>query len=144
LAITSFRGGFSVEFVGFQMKYDTKEVGVSLRRGDWLRDWIVAASERRYVVVTRDFAEFLGRLGFVAQLLVWMKPYLSPLYAWSAATISSTVAKLPDTVFLTLKYILAELRWSHTWCCEYSGLILTNLVRDEFVVFAVIVAVVRH
>ena len=28
--------------------------------------------------------------------------------------------------------------------CEYSGLILTNLVRDEFVVVAVIVAVVRH
>ena len=27
--------------------------------------------------------------------------------------------------------------------CEYSGLILTNLVRDEFVVVAVIVAVVR-
>ena len=28
--------------------------------------------------------------------------------------------------------------------CEYSGLILTNLVRDELVVVAVIVAVVRH
>ena len=28
--------------------------------------------------------------------------------------------------------------------CEYAGLILTNLVRDEFVVAAVIVAVVRH
>ena len=105
-----FRGGFSVEFVGFQMKYDTKEVGVTLRRGDWLRDWIVAASEKRYVVVTRDFAEFLGRLGFVAQLLVWMRPHLSPLYAWSAATNASTVAKLPDTVILTLKYLLAELQ----------------------------------
>ncbi|CAL1152593.1 unnamed protein product [Cladocopium goreaui] len=105
-----FRGGFSVEFVGFQMKYDTKEVGVTIRRGDWLRDWILAAADKRYVVVTRDFAEFLGRLGFVSQLLVWMKPHLSPLYAWSAATGSSTVAKLPDTVILTLKYILAELQ----------------------------------
>ena len=105
-----FRGGFSVEFVGFQMKYDTKEVGVTIRRGDWLRDWILAAADKQYVVVTRDFAEFLGRLGFVSQLLVWMKPHLSPLYAWSAATGSSTVAKLPDTVILTLKYILAELQ----------------------------------
>eukprot|EP00435_Cladocopium_sp_Y103_P055878 s2941_g18.t1 len=104
-----FKGGFAVEFVGFQMRYDTKEVGVTLRRGDWLRDWIVSAASKRYVVVTRDFAEFLGRLGFVSQLLVWIKPHLSPLYAWSAATGSSTVAKLPDTVILTLRYILAEL-----------------------------------
>ena len=105
-----FRGGFAVEFVGFQMRYDSKEIGITIRRGDWLRDWIISAEEKRYVVVTRDFSEFLGRLGFVAQLLVWMKPHLSPLYAWSAATGSSTVAKLPDTVILTLKYILAELR----------------------------------
>ena len=105
-----FRGGFSVEFVGFQMRYDTKEVGITVKRGDWLRDWIIKAEEKRHVVVTRDFSEFLGRLGFVSQLLVWMKPHLSPLYAWSAATGSSTVAKLPDTVILTLKYILAELQ----------------------------------
>ena len=49
-----FRGGFSVEFVGFQMKYDTKEVGVTIRRGDWLRDWILAAADKRYVVVGVD------------------------------------------------------------------------------------------
>ena len=42
-----FRGGFSVEFVGFQMKYDTKEVGVTIRRGNWLRDWILSAADKR-------------------------------------------------------------------------------------------------
>ena len=61
-------------------------------------------------MVTRDFSEFLGRLGFVSQLLVWLKRHLSPLYAWASATSRSTVAKLPDAVILTLTYLLAEFR----------------------------------
>ncbi len=70
-------------------------------------DLEVAAS--KFVVQTREFAEFLGRLGFVAQLLTWMKAHLSPLYSWAAATSSGTVAKLPETVILSLKYLLKEL-----------------------------------
>eukprot|EP00435_Cladocopium_sp_Y103_P027253 s3393_g6.t1 len=107
-AYHKFRGGFASEFVGYQMRYDLNEVGISLRRGEWLVNWMRAAEEKKFVVVTRDFSEFLGRLGFVSQLLVWLKPHLSPLYAWSAATASSTVAKLPDAVIMTLKYLLAE------------------------------------
>ena len=107
-AYHKFRGGFSSEFVGYQMRYDLNEVGISLRRGEWLSKWIRSAEEKRFVVVTRDFAEFLGRLVFVAQLLVWLKPHLSPLFAWSAATAASTVAKLPEIVILTLKYLVAE------------------------------------
>eukprot|EP00435_Cladocopium_sp_Y103_P026445 s953_g6.t1 len=109
-AYHKFRGGFSSEFVGYQLRYDLNEVGISLRRGEWLVGWINNAAEKRFVVVTRDFAEFLGRLGFVSQLLVWLKPHLSPLFAWSAATSSSTVAKLPDAVILTLTYLLAEFK----------------------------------
>eukprot|EP00435_Cladocopium_sp_Y103_P002353 s4728_g1.t1 len=107
-AYHKFRGGYASEFVGYQMRYDRNEVGISLRRGEWLTGWIKRAAEKRFVVVTREFAEFLGRLGFVSQVLVWLKPHLSPLYAWSSATAASTVAKLPDVVILTLKYLLAE------------------------------------
>eukprot|EP00435_Cladocopium_sp_Y103_P066172 s60_g28.t1 len=107
-AYHKFRGGYASEFVGYQLRYDLNEVGISSKRGEWLVSWIHRAAERKYVVVTRDFAEFLGRLGFVAQLLVWLKPHLSPLFAWSAATSSSTVAKLPDAVILTLQFLLAE------------------------------------
>ena len=107
-AYHKFRGGFSSEFVGYQMRYDLNEVGISLRRGTWLVDWINKAAEKKFVVVTREFTEFLGRLGFVSQVLVWLKPHLSPLYAWSAATSSSTVAKLPDVVILTMTYLKSE------------------------------------
>lgn len=90
------------------MRYDLGEVGVSLKRVDWLAEWIKGAAEKKFVVV-RDFAEFLGRLGFVSQLLVWLKPHLSPLYAWSSAVSAGTVGKLPETVILTLVYIANEL-----------------------------------
>ena len=105
-----FKGGFSSEFVGFHIRYDLAEVGISKRRGDWLVDWIVKAASNRYVVPSRDFVEFLGRLGFVAQLITWLKPHLSPLFAWASVTSKSTVGKLPETVILTLQYILHELR----------------------------------
>ena len=104
-----FKGGFSSDFVGFHLRYDLCEVGITERRGKWLREWILKAAEAKYVVQTREFAEFLGRLGFVAQLLTWMKPHLSPLYSWSAATSSGTVAKLPETVILSLRFLLKEL-----------------------------------
>ena len=57
------------------------------------------------VQVVRRFREFLGRLGFVARLLVWVKPRLGPLCSWQAAVTASTVSKLPDTVILNLDYL---------------------------------------
>ena len=104
-----FRGGFASEFVGYHLRYDRNEVGITTRRGSWLVDWIQSLEKRKFVVAARDFSEFLGRLGFVSQLLVWLKPHLAPLFAWSAVASSGLVGKLPDTVILTLKYIQIEL-----------------------------------
>ena len=103
-----FKGGLSSEFVGFQIRYDLSEVGISMKRGDWLTQWIVNARKNRFVVTARDFSEFLGRLGFVAQLVIWVKPHLAPLFAWAAVTARSTVGKLPDTIILTLGYLEKE------------------------------------
>ena len=59
----------------------------------------------------------------------------------------------PPRLRQTPQWNLTELRATYTTCpqsrvrslgCEYSGLILTNFVPDEFVVVAVIVAVERH
>ena len=105
-----FKGGFCSEFVGFHIRYDKAEVGISNKRGDWLVAWIEKLAEQKYVVSSREFGEFLGRLSFVAQLLTWLKPHLAPLFAWSAVTSRSTVGRLPETVIITLKYILLELR----------------------------------
>ena len=81
-----FKGGYASEFVGFQIRYDLAEVGVSTKRGEWLLAWITNARANKFVVPARDFAEFLGRLGFISQLVTWLKPHLAPLFAWSAVT----------------------------------------------------------
>jgi len=104
-----FKGGFASEFVGFQIRYDKTEVGISSKRGDWIVQWISKAEQNKFVVQARDFTEFLGRLGFISQLLIWLKPHLSPLFSWSAVTAAGTVSRLPDTVILTLHYISREL-----------------------------------
>ena len=39
---------------------------------------------------------------------MWIKHHLSPLYAWSGATASGTVGKLPQTVILTMLYLIAN------------------------------------
>ena len=105
-----FHGGFASEFVGFHLRYDLAEVGISEKRGQRLLEWVAKTAAVRFVVVARSFVEFLGRLGFVSQLLVWLKPHLSPLFAWAAVVAPGTVGKLPYTVILTLKYIDLELK----------------------------------
>ena len=104
-----FKGGFASDFVGFHLRYDRCEVGITTKRGTWLVDWIKALEGKRYVVPAREFSEFLGRLSFVAQLLTWLKPHLAPLFAWGSVASPGLVGRLPDTVILTLRYILGEL-----------------------------------
>jgi hypothetical protein len=105
-----FKGGYASEFVGFQIRYDLAEVGVSTKRGEWLLSWITNARANKFVVPARDFAEFLGRLGFISQLVTWLKPHLAPLFAWSAVTAKGTVGRLPETIILTLDYIEKEMK----------------------------------
>eukprot|EP00435_Cladocopium_sp_Y103_P010529 s2776_g2.t1 len=104
-----FRGGVETGFVGHTLRYDLRSVGISKRRGDWLRKWFADLRGKNFTVVTRSFVEFLGRLNFVAQVLVWLKPHLAPLFAWAAATSSGTVLKLPETVVLTLMFVDQQL-----------------------------------
>ena len=56
------------------------------------------------VVAVRDW------LGFVSQLLLWLKPHLAPLFAWSAVTSSGLVGRLLYTVILMLRHILMDER----------------------------------
>ena len=100
-----FKGGYTVAFVGYELSYADTSVGISPARGSWILRWIEEARQARFVVQVRRFSEFLGRLGFVARLLTWIKPHLGPLYSWQAAVTASTVAKLPDTVIFTLEYL---------------------------------------
>ena len=88
--------------LGSILRYDRNEVGITVKRGTWLVDWIRALEGKKFIVSTREFSEFLGRLGFVAQLLTWLKPHLAPLFAWGAVASPGMVGRLPDTVHFDL------------------------------------------
>ena len=100
-----FRGGLSAEFVGYFLDYREVAVGIVVRRGTWLSDFIGEMSQSGFTVSMRLFAEFLGRLGFVARVLTWLKPFLAPLYSWSAALDGGTVATAPKLVRVVLVFI---------------------------------------
>ena len=62
------------------------------------------------VVLVRRFEEGLGRLGFAARTLLWMKPFLAPLYSWAAAVPKGSALKPPLLVTLIIAFILNTLR----------------------------------
>ena len=98
-AYHKFKGGTLVAFIGYELDYGSRLV----------LGWVDDAEKSRWVVSVRKFVEFLGRLGFVSRVVYWIKPHLAPLYAWAAAASKSMVAKLPDTVVLTLVYLKRNL-----------------------------------
>ena len=104
-AYHKFRGGTVVTFIGYELDYGSRLLGMSEARGEWLRGWVREAKSSHWVVSVRKFREYLGRLGFVCRVVYWIKPHLAPLYAWAAAASKSMVAKLPDLVILTLLYL---------------------------------------
>ena len=53
----------------------------------------------------RTFVEALGRLGFTSQVLTWAKPFLAPLYSWSAKVPDGTTLMLPMVVHSTLMFL---------------------------------------
>ena len=79
------KGGLNVQCVGYETAYASFKLGISERRASWLSEWTgrIAAGGK---VTWDDFACGLGRLGFGANALSWERPFLGPLYGWSAAT----------------------------------------------------------
>ena len=104
-----FAGGLQVQFVGYYLDYRGCLLGITKRRGDWLINFIDELAKSGGTIYMRRFNEFLGRLGFVARVLTWLKPFLAPLYAWSAALDRSTVATAPRLVLLVLRFLKGQL-----------------------------------
>jgi hypothetical protein len=73
-----------------------------------MTDWIAGGVGGK-AVLRRRSEEGLGRLGFAACILTWMKPFLSPLYAWASSVRGGTVLKPPLLVSLSLTFILDSL-----------------------------------
>eukprot|EP00435_Cladocopium_sp_Y103_P075019 s47_g53.t1 len=78
------RGGLKVEWIGLYADYTTMKLGLSPSRAAWMERWTrkLAQSGR---VTAKEMEQGLGRLGFAANALTWERPFLGPLYSWTAA-----------------------------------------------------------
>ena len=104
-----FKGGIRVDFIGYHLAYDMWSAGLSERRTAWILRWVDDAEENNWMVWGRSVIELTGRLGFVARLLLWMRPFLSPLLSWTSVLARGTVARMPALVHLVLVYIRRRL-----------------------------------
>ena len=103
---SKFRGGHEVEWVGYAVHYAEYKVGISATRSRWVKAWTdKLLTEGR--VLTAEMRCGLGRLGFVAQALLYEKPMLGVIYTWVASICAAgtILADLPLAVRLILKWI---------------------------------------
>ena len=119
-----FSGGLKVQFVGYLLDYRECLIGITKKRGEWLVNFIEEMRKAGGTVLLRRFNEFVGRLGFVARVLVWLKPFMAPLYAWSSVLDRSSVATAPRLVSLVMRFLSEQLHdctYVHT-CRRPEGL----------------------
>ena len=98
------RGGTCVCWIGYQLDVKDFRKGISEKKVNWIKDWM----EKHAVqggALGREMKSALGRFGFVAGALQHVRPFLGPLFAWSAMTSQGAFYKFPDAVSVLLEYI---------------------------------------
>ena len=97
-------GGPQVEWIGFLFDFERLTAGLSPKRSLWIKEWAQKAL-RQDIVVVRALKGFIGRLGFAAEVLRHLKPFMAPLYAWASKACDSSALTLPAAIRLTLSWL---------------------------------------
>jgi hypothetical protein len=95
----------ATDWIGFHTDYSLKQLGLSQKRAEWVSNWCSKlVTELR--VLPAEMMSGLGRLGYAANALFWEKPFLGPLYAWTAAISKRNgIAKVPWAIAMILNWI---------------------------------------
>lgn len=101
------RGGVEVHWIGYQLDVGGFKKGISAKKVKWMKEWL-AKHLSAGGIVGRDLKSALGRFSFVAGALPHVRPFLGPLFAWSAVLAGGTFAKFPDAVRILLEYVVGE------------------------------------
>ena len=110
-------GGVNYEWVGYWMDVSRFEVGLSVRRADWVIRWLRdrAAEGSSYGT---GFRQGVGRLGFAASALEYLLPFLGPIFAWAAACPVASRVRLPAMVRLLFLWMADEVEARRTVRCR--------------------------
>eukprot|EP00435_Cladocopium_sp_Y103_P005087 s4203_g1.t1 len=101
------RGGLKVEWIGLYTDYTTMRLGLSPTRAEWMERWTRRLADSGKTTAT-EMEQGLGRLGFAANALTWERPFLGPLYAWTAAVRTKKGIILIPAMLRTILWFLAE------------------------------------
>ena len=125
------RGGVEFEWLGYWLDYVRFELGLSEARTAWLLKWGDRILADR-VVLVHIMAEGLGRLGFATGMLEWARPFLAPMYAWTASAPSGAILSVPPLILLTLTWILDQLKTGgRTTPCRGKDVELGEIFRTD-------------
>ncbi len=105
-----FRGGLELDYVGFWTDYARFRIGLSEKRAAWVIKTVESLATSQYVMNGRAFSELLGRLGYAALAVPWLRPLLGPLYAWDGVLTPFMAARVPALASLTLELIATRFR----------------------------------
>ena len=108
---SKFRGGCTCSWIGYWLNFETYELGISEARASWIVKWAEKVISEGYVDMA-DFRAVLGRLCFTVGALDFLKPFLSPLFAWSSQINHLGRVLVPWSVAFLLSYLASELRTS--------------------------------
>jgi hypothetical protein len=85
---SKFRGGFSIDWVGYHVSYQTYSIGLSATRAQWVAEWTSRLVKEGQVMVA-DMCSGLGRLNYAAQALFYERAFLGILYLWTSTVVRS-------------------------------------------------------
>ena len=105
---TKFRGGDVVQWIGYEVNFTEHAVGISASRAAWLRDWVAKVLAEGRVEI-KDLIAVLGRFCFAMGPLEFLRPFLAPIFAWSAAIKHSGKLVVPWSVSFLLRFLADEL-----------------------------------
>jgi len=102
------RGGDQVDWIGYWLSLWDGRLGISERRAAWLSNWMLQQVKGGRTDLA-EFTSVLGRLSFSMGPLDHLRPFISPLFAWSAAMGHSGVVKVPWSVAFIFQFLADEL-----------------------------------
>jgi hypothetical protein len=100
-----FQGGVDLAWVGFELCLKGSKLGLSLARSQWLVKWLSDTADLGRVRIA-DMSAVWGRLSFGLTALGHLRPFLGPVYAWTAAMTRKVITgNLPKAIILIFKFL---------------------------------------
>ena len=104
-----FRGGFQVTWIGYWIDLHSYRFGISEKRAKWLADWMEECLKSLRVDL-RDLQAVLGRLSFAMGPIEHLRPFVSPIYIWSASVGQRGHLHLPWSIAFLFKMLIEIFR----------------------------------